>query len=151
MDDQIRFVHTNLIARDWKRLANFYIEVFGCKPVGPERDLSGEWVEKLTEIKGVKIRGAHLQLPGCENGPTIEIFQYTPEYGGVEPQINRPGFGHIAFHVDDVTTLLSKFIEHGGERTGQVVQKNHPELGLLTVAYARDPEGNFVEIQNWRK
>ena len=152
MTDQIRFVHTNLIARDWKRLASFYIDVFGCRPVGHERDLSGEWVEKLTEIKGVRIRGVHLLLPGCENGPTMEIFQYIPEcQGDVRSQINRPGFGHIAFHVDDVTAMLSRFIEHGGDQMGQVVQKDYQELGLLTVVYARDPEGNFIEIQNWRR
>ena len=33
-----KYVHTNLVAHDWKRLATFYIEVFGCKPKPPERD-----------------------------------------------------------------------------------------------------------------
>ena len=36
-----KYVHTNLIARDWKRLIRFYIDVFGCEPKGPERDMSG--------------------------------------------------------------------------------------------------------------
>jgi len=107
----------------------------------------------VTEIKGVRIRGIHLQLPGYENnGPTLEIFQYTPESTrDFESQISRPGFGHIAFLVDDVENVLEKLIGHGGERFGEVVQKEYPELGLLTVVYAKDPEGNFVEIQNWRK
>lgn len=153
MINNIRYVHTNLIAKDWKHLSQFYIDVFGCKPTGPERDLSGEWIEKLTEIKDVRIRGVHLQLPGYENiGPTLEIFQYTPESPhNSEPLICRPGFGHIAFMVDDVESLLKKFIEHGGEQFGELVQKDYPELGLLTVVYAMDPEGNFVEIQNWKK
>ncbi|MFN8397483.1 MAG: hypothetical protein U0176_22865 [Bacteroidia bacterium] len=42
----IKFAHTNIITDDWKRLADFYIQVFGCKPVGPERGLKGEWLEK---------------------------------------------------------------------------------------------------------
>ena len=33
-----RYVHTNLIARDWRELARFYVEVFGCELVPPERD-----------------------------------------------------------------------------------------------------------------
>ena len=33
----IRYAHTNLIAKDWRSLARFYIEVFGCEPAGPER------------------------------------------------------------------------------------------------------------------
>ena len=36
-----KYVHTNLIARDWKRLVRFYFEVFGCEPEGPERDMRG--------------------------------------------------------------------------------------------------------------
>jgi len=43
-----RYVHTNLIAWDWKRLAAFYQDVFGCVPVPPERDLSGEPGRGLT-------------------------------------------------------------------------------------------------------
>ena len=33
-----RYVHTNLIARDWRRLAAFYESVLGCVPVHPERE-----------------------------------------------------------------------------------------------------------------
>ena len=33
-----RFGHVNVIARDWRRLADFYAEVFGCELVPPERD-----------------------------------------------------------------------------------------------------------------
>lgn len=29
--------HTNLVARDWRQLAGFYIDLVGCVPVPPER------------------------------------------------------------------------------------------------------------------
>lgn len=148
----IKYVHTNLIAKDWRKLVRFYIDVFGCKPTYPERDLSGEWIEKATEIKGVRIRGMHLALPGYENGPTLEIFGYDPERPATEdPRINGQGFGHIAFLVDDVEEVLARLIEQGGRKFGEIVRREYPELGLLTMIYARDPEGNFVEIQNWKK
>jgi predicted enzyme related to lactoylglutathione lyase len=152
MQNSIKFVHTNLIAKDWKKLSLFYCDVFGCKPTYPERDLSGEWLEKITEINGVKVRGVHLSLPGFENGPTLELFQYVPEnLRSSDPSISRQGFGHIAFHVDNVEDILERVIEHGGKLFGEVVKKHYPELGLLTVAYTKDPEGNFVELQNWLK
>lgn len=152
MQNSIKFVHTNLIAKDWKRLSYFYCGVFGCKPTYPERDLSGEWLDKITEINGAKIRGIHLSLPGCENGPTLELFQYDPENLRDRGQsINMQGFGHIAFHVDDVEEILERLIMHGGKLFGEVVKKQYSELGLLTVAYTKDPEGNFVELQNWQK
>lgn len=30
----VRYAHANLIARDWRPLADFYEPVFGCRPVG---------------------------------------------------------------------------------------------------------------------
>ncbi len=152
MKNNIKFVHTNLIARDWRSLAQFYIDVFMCKPTYPERDLSGGWIEKITEINDVRVRGMHLSLPGYENGPTLEVFEYSPEnLRSNEPNISMQGFGHIAFLVEDVEEVLKRMIEHGGKPFGEIVKKEYPELGLLTVIYARDPEGNFIELQNWKK
>ncbi len=46
----IRYGHTNLIAKDWKLLADFYVSVFGCKQTHSTR-LSGEYLEKGTGVK----------------------------------------------------------------------------------------------------
>ncbi len=78
MEKGIKYVHTNLIAKDWKNLSNFYINVFSCRAIYPKRDLSGEWIDKITNIDSVRIRGIHLALPGYEKGPTLEIFEYHP-------------------------------------------------------------------------
>lgn len=152
MNSNIKYVHTNLIAKDWKRLSEFYFNVFNCKPIYPERDLSGEWIDKITNINNVRIRGIHLALPGYEDGPTLEIFEYQPDNPRDNvPQINHHGFGHIAFQVDTVEAVLSKLIEHGGGQLGEIIKKEYVGIGVLTVVYAKDPEGNFIEIQNWSK
>lgn len=36
-----RYVHTNIIARDFKRLVDFYKTVFNCRSIGETRDLRG--------------------------------------------------------------------------------------------------------------
>ena len=59
-----RFGHVNVIARDWRSLATFYTEVFGCTFVPPERDISGPVLERGTGIPGAALTGAHLRLPG---------------------------------------------------------------------------------------
>jgi predicted enzyme related to lactoylglutathione lyase len=148
----IRYVHTNIVALDWKSLSQFYIDVFGCAQVPPERHLSGGWIDRMTGIPGVIIDGVHLALPGYEHGPTLEIFEYKPEgtAAGMK-DIDRPGFGHIAFHVDDVQAVLEDVLAHGGGQLGEVIVKDYAGLGRLTAVYARDPEGNLIEIQNWRK
>jgi len=145
-----KFTHTNLIAKDWKRLSSFYENVFGCKPVPPERDLSGGWLDKATGIDDSHIKGIHLRLPGYgDGGPTLEIFQYDsmPEHPVVNP--NTPGFAHIAFLVDDVAATAQAVFRHGGAAVGESTVREVPGVGLLTFQYVSDPEGNIVEIQKW--
>jgi len=151
-NNSIKFAHTNIVARNWEKLAQFYIDVFNCEPVYPERDMSGEWIDRITMIRDVHIEGIHLRLPGYENGPTLEIFKYEKnDAKDRDMLINHYGFAHIAFHVDDVDETLDKFLEFGGSKYGQLVEKEMKGLGILTIIYAKDPEGNIVEIQNWKQ
>lgn len=147
---EVKYVHTNINAKDWRKLAQFYIDVFGCEPVYPERDLRGEWIEKVTNLKDVHIRGIHLRLPGYEGGPTLEIFQYNQGKAGELPAINQTGFAHLAFLVGDVQYFHGKLLENGGSKLGELVEQEIEGVGVLTVVYARDPEGNIIEIQNWK-
>ena len=145
-----KFVHTNLIAQDWKTLARFYEQVFGCTPVPPERDLAGQWLEQATGVPDAHIWGIHLRLPGYgDQGPTLEVFQYDREEEQPETTVNRPGFGHIAFAVDDVEAARDAVIAAGGGSVGQVVTLQIPGAGKITFVYLTDPEGNVIELQNW--
>lgn len=145
-----RYVHTNLIARDWRRLAAFYQQVFGCVPVPPERDLSGEWLVRATGVPNARLQGIHLRLPGWgEDGPTLEIFQYESEGHNQPPAANRPGYGHIAFAVEDVWQAVREVKAAGGGAVGDVVQRTIPGAGQIAFAYLTDPEGNIIEVQHW--
>jgi predicted enzyme related to lactoylglutathione lyase len=150
MGNLARFAHINIVAQDWRRLAQFYQEVFGCIPVPPERNLSGDWLEKGTGFAGAEIHGIHLRLPGCEKkGPTLEIFQYNIQKNAQQAAINRPGFAHIAFAVDDVEAARDAVIAAGGFRIGELVTVRIPGAGLITFVYVADPEGNIIELQRW--
>lgn len=145
-----KFVHTNLIARDWKQLARFYEQVFGCTPMPPERNLKGQWLDAGTGIPGAEIRGIHLRLPGYgDESPTLEIFQYNRQEERPPTAINRPGLAHIAFAVDDVQATREAVLHAGGGSVGKVVSLEIPGAGMVTFAYVTDPEGNIVELQHW--
>lgn len=147
----MRYRHTNLIAHDWKKLSAFYQSVFDCKPVGERRNLSGEWIEKLTGIQGIVVEGEHLQLPGFnEHAPTLEIFSYSIDKEN-DRNINAGGFAHIAFEVRDAHKTVELLLAAGGSLLGDIVAKDDEELGIGTFVYARDPEGNLVELQSWEK
>lgn len=150
MPIKARFVHVNIVARDWRKLAEFYQQIFGCVIVPPERDLSGQWLEDVTGVLGARIQGAHLRLPGLgDDGPTLEIFQYTPQLEGRQPASNRPGFSHIAFAVDDVEAAQDAVLSAGGKSVGKLVSHINPGIGKLEVVYVTDPEGNIIELQKW--
>ena len=144
------YVHTNLIARDWKRLVRFYSEVFGCEPRVPERDMSGVWLGELTSLQNAHLTGLHLRLPGYgDDGPTLEIFGYDELIESELRAANRCGFGHVAFAVDDVDEALKAVIAAGGGAVGNIATTDVDAVGALRVVYARDPEGNIVELQRW--
>jgi predicted enzyme related to lactoylglutathione lyase len=147
----IKYAHTNIITDDWKRLAEFYVRVFECTPLYPERDLHGEWLERATSIKNAHLRGIHLRVPGDdETLPTIEIFQYDKNENGPASLANRRGVSHIAFQVDDVSKILDRVLQNGGSRVGELVETEVDNVGTLTFVYAKDIDGNIVELQQWR-
>lgn len=150
MSISAKYVHTNIIAQDWQTLTEFYMAVFGCVPVPPERNQSGAWLEQATGVDGAALQGMHLRLPGWgDDGPTLEIYQYQQSKAKLEPAANRLGLGHIAFAVDDVAAARETVLEHGGHDLGQIVTTEIPGAGTITVVYMADPEGNLIELQRW--
>ena len=146
----VRFGHTNLIARDWRHLAGFYTDLFGCTLVPPERDYSGAELEKGTGIPGAALTGAHLRLPGHgEHGPTLEIFTYARNQERTAPSPDVLGYGHIAFQVASVPAARQQVIAAGGAAVGEVVTTTTGAGTRVMWCYVTDPEGNIVELQSW--
>lgn len=133
-------------------MSEFYINVFDCRVKPPERKLSGLWLDQATGLQNAKLEGVHLLLPGHgDNGPTLEIFSYQEMHDSNPLMANNVGLTHLAFEVSDIDQTLKKAIENGGELMGKVTEKRIDGLGELKFVYFRDPEGNIVEIQTWKK
>jgi len=145
----MKFAHINIIARDWKELAEFYKNVFECIPVPPARNLSGEKIEKGTGVKNAHIEGIHLQMPGYENGPTLEIFQYKVNAASNNRAVNKEGLAHLAFQVDDIELVRKKVKAAGGQEIGELATLEVSGAGEVSFIYVTDPEGNIIELQKW--
>jgi predicted enzyme related to lactoylglutathione lyase len=145
-----KYVHTNIMAHDWQNLAKFYQDVFGCVPVPPMRDFKGEALERATNIPNAAFQGMHLRLPGFgDDGPTLEIFQYQNMPPRLETLVHRPGFGHIAFLVEDVAKARKAVLEAGGQDVGETITLQTADGRKVTFVYVTDPEGNVLELQSW--
>jgi catechol 2,3-dioxygenase-like lactoylglutathione lyase family enzyme len=145
-----QYVHTNLVARDFRALSQFYEDIFGCVPVPPERDYSGPELESGTGLPGAKLRGLHLRFPGVgAEGPTLEVFQYSTSTSNNSSRLDRIGFGHIAFAVPSVPDARAEVLAGGGSAVGEIVTLEPSAGSRVTWCYVRDPEGNIIELQSW--
>lgn len=147
---EARFGHVNVIARDWRRLAEFYERVLGCVFVPLERDYRGAELSAGTGVANAALRGVHLRLPGGgPAGPTLEIYQYDPSHESLPKAADRPGFGHIAFVVPDVLAAREVVLAEGDGVLGETVTLRTADGRRVTWIYVTDPEGNIVELQSW--
>jgi len=150
MIEGARYAHTNLIARDWRSLAAFYERLFGCSRVPPERQYSGPALEAGTGVRGSRLDGVHLRLPGHgDDGPTLEIYSYSVSAPGPPPAVNRPGFAHLAFEVRSVEDARRDVLAAGGGTVGDDVTLTTAAGRRVTWCYVSDPEGNVLELQSW--
>lgn len=146
-----RYTHTNLIVHDLEGMLDFYETVLHCRRIGQKRDHSAPWIAAMTGVAGAHIVGEHLLLPGWgDNLPTLEVFTYKQALEILPHEINRPGFAHLSFEVDDVAETLALAIAHGGSQLGELVKAPYPNGKEATFVYLRDPEGNILELQSWR-
>jgi catechol 2,3-dioxygenase-like lactoylglutathione lyase family enzyme len=148
--DGARFGHVNVTGPDWQALAAFYGAVFGMEQVGPQRDIRSADLDAATGLADAHLTGVHLRLPGLgDDGPTLEIYAYD-QLDPVRPaQVDRPGWGHVAFQVPDVDAARTAFVGAGGGLLGDVVRMTTKDGRHVTWCYATDPAGNIVELQAW--
>jgi catechol 2,3-dioxygenase-like lactoylglutathione lyase family enzyme len=148
--DGVRFGHVNVTSPDWRALATFYAEVFGCELVPPERDIRSADLDAATGLQDAHLTGAHLRLPGHgADGPTIEIFSYDTLNAHPGTDVARAGWGHIAFQVTDVPAAVEAVVDAGGGRVGEIITTRTADGRQVTWCYSTDPDGNIIELQAW--
>ncbi len=79
----------------------------------------------------------------------MEIFQYNTGTDWRVKDINQFGLSHIAFAVDNVEKLVDHLKTEGGSLVGKVIKTKIKGAGTIKFVYARDPEGNIIELQKW--
>jgi predicted enzyme related to lactoylglutathione lyase len=141
----VKLLHVSLTARDADRLSLFYRTVFGLVEKRPPKMLHGDAVGRGNGLAGIGIYSIWLQLPN-EDGPFLEIMQYSTTTHRPLPAVNEPGFGHLSLSVSNLETTLRCVLDQGGSMQGQITNfgtQDHP----LFIVYVRDCEGNILELE----
>ena len=75
-------------------------------------------------------------LPGLLLGQVVHV----PGAPQSKPILLQNGVIHLG---------NGKVVENGGKVLGEIVEHPVEDAGLLTFTYAKDPDGNILELQKW--
>lgn len=141
----MKLAHINLVVRDAEALAAFYVKVFKCEYLREPKVLSGDKVSRGNGLPNSEIYSIWLKLPNYDD-LFLEVHEHKVIHDRKQPRVNEPGFGHLSFQMEDVGMVLSVIIEAGGSKIGEITDLGSAERPFLVV-YARDPEGNILELE----
>lgn len=112
-------------------LSLFYQNTFGAIPL----EMDSDW--NYIESKSVYT----LRTPGYHGeGPKLTILKTTKPKSEVS-EANDLGYAHICFESDDIPGLIKKIQNNGGK-----IISHFDDLEKVPAVYAKDPDGNVLEI-----
>ena len=95
-----KFAYVQIGAKDYKRLADFYIKALGFTLSASQEWLCGK-------------EGICLSAPGYAQG-NAPVFGFVPAVNGENAAINDAGFAHTCFETNDVKAAVRQLLKCGG-------------------------------------
>lgn len=133
--------HINIVVSDLEQSKAFF-RLLGFTTIR-SKELSGEWVDKVVGLKGVKASYVALGLFGEKT--VIELLQYHSPKGDLNQQIGVPnqiGIRHIAFEVDKIDLKVESLKEKGIEFVSDVQTNPYGKK----MCYFKGPDGILLEL-----
>jgi glyoxylase I family protein len=136
-----RLTHIGLCVSDISRSTGFYCAALGFTEIG-RMMVSDQASRQLLDVAGLELELVYLERDGFR----LELLGYvapgTEGDADVRP-MNRLGFTHLSFRVDDPDALAAAVVEHGGELLSErTVNFADGNRGLMLT----DPDRNLIEL-----
>ncbi len=136
-----RIDHVGVIVNDLPAAKAFFLD-FGLEVLG-EREVEGEWMERIIGLHDVKSEVVMLRTSdGKANIELAKFYKPSDEKGMQRPLANTLGIRHIAFAVDNIEAVVAKLKKKGVELFGEI--QNYENAYKL--CYVRGPEGIILEL-----
>jgi catechol 2,3-dioxygenase-like lactoylglutathione lyase family enzyme len=142
-----------MVVEDLAAMTAFYRDVLGMR-VTREVTIQGDWIEAITRLAGVVADVVYLE---AESGPPLELISYRSPKGANPAGLGEPntrGLRHLAFRVEDIRRAVEALEAAGAELLSEVqtVPKAQVEFDARQkwILYCRDPEGNLLELCDYR-
>lgn len=136
--------HPSITTGDLGRLLVFYKELLGLEEVSSFGWEAGSDMSTLAgQVTGVADSTARSVLLRTGNA-FLEIFEYRkPDPArGEDRALSRSGIAHLCFDTDDVIADHTRLAAAGVRFIAPPI-----DVGPMRLCYCRDPDGNFVELQ----
>jgi glyoxylase I family protein len=133
--------HAGIVVHDLDRMLHFWRDVMGLQVVIDFWE-EGSFIDTVQGLSGVRLHMIKLRAP---DGSIIELLKDVA-HPTPPPERNAlcdRGIRHLAFTVADVETAWQTLRREGCETLSQPVTA--PD-GKARLFFARDPEGNLMEI-----
>jgi catechol 2,3-dioxygenase-like lactoylglutathione lyase family enzyme len=142
--------HIAVGVRDMEAALGFYRDVLGLR-------VTADKIEEFSQGPGqppAQRRAVYLRWVDGPHASFIVLDQQiTNDIKGEPAQLFQMGVHHFAFWVDDLDAMLARVrdagitVVMGGEGPGtDTVMYGEPPGGLVRSAFLRDPEGNYVQL-----
>ena len=146
--------HVNIVVSDLPRMMDFYCRVLGLVE-SMRVTISGPWIDRTVGLADVEAECVYLDVP---NGPRIELLRYVTPHAprpGKLGDSNTPGLRHLAFRVADIEAVHARLREAGVEFISDVQRVPDTQVTYAggvrkRLVYFRDPEGNLLELCEYR-
>ena len=150
-----RIIHFNVVCSDIEKSLEFYVDLLGGHLLG-NRDKAAI-IKRKTESEGVGIalglgdtaeyKGWVIRFGYDKNATVLDLLQWTkpPSTGKPYDKINNIGITRISLEVDDVDKVYNYLKSKGvADLTPET-----PGKDLIKIATARDPDGIFVQLEEF--
>ena len=134
--------HFGIVVRDLEQAINFYSGVLGLRVVRRMEE-AGPFLDTILNKPGVRVSTVKL---GAFKGPTLlELLYFTTPKAASSPcpSLFRSGLSHFALTVENLALLHRNLLE---KETKILSAPSRSPDGLALVCFARDPEGNLIEL-----
>jgi len=141
------FDHVTIVVRDVDAAKAFFT-LLGFRE---DRALmiAGEKFASYMGVAAIEAEHVTLVLAGCEPRLEVQLLKYHhPEVlpDADIPRLDRIGFNHICFAVENIDAQVQTLVEHGVALRNEIMEFNDRRL-----VFVRGPEGITVELAEWRR
>ena len=133
--------HVGIVVQDMEACLHFWRDIMGLEVAADFRE-EGEYIDTVQAINGVRLHMIKLAAP---DGSMIELLkdESHPTPPPDRNQLCDRGIRHLAFTVEDVERSWETLTSCGCPTLSPPVTA--PD-GKARLFFARDPEGNLLEI-----